>query len=133
MTSIFSFEFYFSVSKLPHNEHKYVTLQVLTKIRMADLVRDIDPNIYMEEEVEEILLGYVDDFVDRVLNGASMIAKHRHVNNIEIRDVQQFLSELHNDMLFDTCGLIFFAFQAEISTSGYPVWVPMSSSRTRGV
>lgn len=59
---------------------------------MADLVRDIDPNIHMEDEVEEILLSYVDEFVDRVLNGASIIAKHRHVNNIEVKDVQQFIS-----------------------------------------
>lgn len=61
---------------------------------MADLIRDIDPNINMEEEVEEILLGYVDEFIDRVLNGASLIAKHRGVNNIEVKDVQQFISIL---------------------------------------
>lgn len=66
--------------------------QVLSKTRMSDLVRDIDPNIYMEDEVEEILLTYVDEFVDRVLNGASLIAKHRHVNTIEVKDVQQFVS-----------------------------------------
>lgn len=60
---------------------------------MADLIRDIDPNIYLEEDVEEILLGYVDDFVDRVINGASMIAKHRHVKNIEVKDVQMFISK----------------------------------------
>lgn len=67
-------------------------LQVLTKTRMSDLVRDIDPNIYMEEDVEELLLSYVDDFVDRVLTGASQVAKHRHVNTIEVKDVQQFIS-----------------------------------------
>ncbi|XP_022910424.1 transcription initiation factor TFIID subunit 12 [Onthophagus taurus] len=72
------------------------SLQVLTKTRMADLVRDIDPNIYMEDEVEEILLSYVDEFVDRVLNGASLIAKHRHVNNIEVKDIQQFISRNFN-------------------------------------
>lgn len=59
---------------------------------MADLIRDVDPNVYMEDEVEEILLGYVDEFIDRVLNGASLIAKHRGVNNIEVKDVQQFIS-----------------------------------------
>lgn len=71
------------------------TMQVITKTRMADLVRDIDPNIYMEDEVEELLLNYVDDFVDRVLDGASLIAKHRHVNTIEVKDVQQYLSTFH--------------------------------------
>lgn len=68
------------------------TVQLVTKTRLTDLVRDIDPNVYMEDEVEEALLTYVDDFVDRVLNGASLIAKHRHVNAIEVKDVQQFIS-----------------------------------------
>ncbi|XP_065163891.1 transcription initiation factor TFIID subunit 12 [Atheta coriaria] len=71
-------------------------LQVLSKTRLADLIRDIDPNIYLEEDVEEILLGYVDDFVDRVINGASMIAKHRHVKNIEVKDVQMFINRNYN-------------------------------------
>ncbi|KAK9680554.1 Transcription initiation factor TFIID subunit A [Popillia japonica] len=63
---------------------------------MADLIRDIDPNIHMEDEVEEILLSYIDEFVDRVLNGASIIAKHRHVSNIEVKDVQQFINRNFN-------------------------------------
>jgi len=66
--------------------------QMISKSRMADLVRDIDPNLSMEDDVEEILLSYVDEFVDRVLNGASMIARHRKVNVIEVKDVQQYLN-----------------------------------------
>ncbi|KAF2897628.1 hypothetical protein ILUMI_08540 [Ignelater luminosus] len=66
--------------------------QVLTKTRLNDLVRDTDPTLTLEDEVEEALLAYTDDFLDRVLNGAAMIAKHRHVNTIEVKDVQQFLN-----------------------------------------
>jgi len=67
-------------------------MAVLTKARLNDLVRDTDPTLTLEEEVEEALLAYTDDFLDRVLNGAAMIAKHRHVNTIEVKDVQQFLN-----------------------------------------
>lgn len=66
--------------------------QLLTKARLNDLVRDTDPTLTLEDEVEEALLAYTDDFLDRVLNGAAMIAKHRHVNTIEVKDVQQFLN-----------------------------------------
>lgn len=58
-----------------------------------DLVRDIDPNLILEDEVEELILSYVDVFVDRVLNGARKIASHRQEKTIEVKDVQQFLSE----------------------------------------
>lgn len=66
--------------------------QVLSKLRLQDLIRETDPTLNLEDEVEEIILNYVDEFVDRVLNGAALIAKNRHVNAIEVKDVQQFLS-----------------------------------------
>ncbi|GJQ70112.1 Taf12 [Trypoxylus dichotomus] len=84
------------VKAIQSNQSSSESMQVLTKTRMSDLIRDIDPNIHMEDEVEEILLSYVDEFVDRVLNGASIIAKHRHVNNIEVKDVQQFINRNFN-------------------------------------
>ncbi|KAJ8949793.1 hypothetical protein NQ318_000491 [Aromia moschata] len=67
-------------------------LQVLTKQRLQDLVRETDQTLNLEEEVEEIILNYVDEFVDRCLNGAALIAKNRHINTIEVKDVQQFLN-----------------------------------------
>lgn len=71
-------------------------MQVLTKQRLQDLVRETDSTLNLEEEVEEIILGYVDEFVDRCLNGAALIAKNRHVNTIEVKDVQQFLNRNYN-------------------------------------
>lgn len=69
--------------------------QTLPKSRLADLIRDIDPNLTLEDEVEELILNYVDEFIDRVLKGACLIAKHRQGNGtIEVKDVQQFLSTL---------------------------------------
>ncbi|RZC36185.1 TFIID 20kDa domain containing protein [Asbolus verrucosus] len=70
--------------------------QILTKQRLQDLVRDTDSTLNLEDEVEEIILNYVDEFVDRCLNGAALIAKNRHVNTIEVKDVQQFLNRNYN-------------------------------------
>nr|XP_023014199.1 transcription initiation factor TFIID subunit 12 [Leptinotarsa decemlineata] len=71
-------------------------LQLLTKQRLQDLVRETDQTLNLEEEVEEIILNYVDEFVDRCLNGAALIAKNRHTNTIEVKDVQQFLNRNYN-------------------------------------
>ncbi|CAH1160242.1 unnamed protein product [Phaedon cochleariae] len=71
-------------------------LQVLTKQRLQDLVRETDQTLNLEEEVEEIILSYVDEFVDRCLNGAALIAKNRHTNTIDVKDVQQFLNRNYN-------------------------------------
>ncbi|XP_050307920.1 transcription initiation factor TFIID subunit 12 [Anthonomus grandis grandis] len=70
--------------------------QVVTKQRLQDLVKEIDSTLNLEDEVEEILLSYVDEFVDRCLNGAALIAKNRHCNSIEVKDVQQFLNRNYN-------------------------------------
>lgn len=69
-----------------------LSLQILPKSRLGDLVKEVDSNLVLEEEVEELLLNYVDEFIDRVLKGACMIAKHRQDSTIEVKDVQQFLS-----------------------------------------
>lgn len=66
-------------------------VEVLPKSRLADLVREIDTNLHLEDDVEEYLMKYVDEFIDRVINGACMIAKHRQDSTIEVKDVQQFL------------------------------------------
>ena len=88
---------------------------MISKSRMADLVKDIDPNIYMEEDVEEILLSYVDEFVDRVLNDASMIAKHRHMNIIEVKDVQQYISKYNFLVLFlQNFKMVLFYFRSKL-------------------
>lgn len=66
-------------------------VEVLPKSRLADLVREIDTNLHLEDDVEEYLMKYVDEFIDRVINGACLIAKHRQDSTIEVKDVQQFL------------------------------------------
>ncbi|XP_018334434.1 transcription initiation factor TFIID subunit 12 isoform X2 [Agrilus planipennis] len=84
------------IKTVQSNTNSQEMVQILNKTRLNDLVRDTDPNLNLEDEVEELLLSYVDGFVDGVLNGASLIAKHRHVNAIEVKDIQQFLNRNYN-------------------------------------
>lgn len=58
---------------------------------MQELVRDIDPTLQIEDEVEEILLQLADDFVENIVNSACLLAKHRKVSKVDVKDVQLHL------------------------------------------
>ncbi|XP_043282809.1 transcription initiation factor TFIID subunit 12 [Venturia canescens] len=66
-------------------------LQFLSKARLQDLVKEVDPTEQLDEEVEEMLLQLADDFVETTVNAACLIAKHRHANTVEVKDVQLHL------------------------------------------
>lgn len=68
-------------------------LQSLARPRLQELVREVDPTVQLDEEVEEILLQITDDFIDTALNSSGLIAKHRHASNVELKDVQLHLGE----------------------------------------
>lgn len=70
--------------------------QILTKPRLQELVREIDPTEQLDEEVEELLLQIADDFVENTVNAACLLAKHRKVPRVEIRDVQLHLERNWN-------------------------------------
>lgn len=70
--------------------------QILTKPRLQELVREIDPTEQLDEEVEEILLQIADDFIENTVNAACMLAKHRKVSKVEVKDVQLHLERNWN-------------------------------------
>lgn len=70
--------------------------QFLTKTRLQDLVREVDPTEQLDEEVEEMLLQLADDFVETTVNAACLLAKHRHANTVEVKDVQLHLERNWN-------------------------------------
>lgn len=72
------------------------TTQILTKPRLQELVREIDPTEQLDEEVEELLLQIADDFVENTVNAACLLAKHRKVSKVEVRDVQLHLERNWN-------------------------------------
>lgn len=54
----------------------------------------MDPTEQLDEEVEEMLLQLADDFVETTVNAACLLAKHRHANTVEVKDVQLHLGKL---------------------------------------
>uniref|UniRef100_A0A182XVK3 Transcription initiation factor TFIID subunit 12 n=1 Tax=Anopheles stephensi TaxID=30069 RepID=A0A182XVK3_ANOST len=72
------------------------TTQLLMKPRLQELVREIDPTEQLDEEVEELLLQIADDFVENTVNAACLLAKHRKVPKVEVRDVQLHLERNWN-------------------------------------
>ncbi|CAG9567915.1 unnamed protein product [Danaus chrysippus] len=72
------------------------TSQLLSRPRLQELVREIDPTMQLDEEVEEILLQLADDFIDTSLSSSCALAKHRHSSNVELKDVQLHLERQWN-------------------------------------
>lgn len=69
---------------------------LLTKPRLQELVREIDPTEQLDEDVEELLLQIADDFVENAVNSACLFAKHRKVSKVEVKDVQLYLERNWN-------------------------------------
>ncbi|KAK1125912.1 Transcription initiation factor TFIID subunit 12 [Melipona quadrifasciata] len=70
--------------------------QFLTKTRLQDLVKEVDPTEQLDDDVEEMLLQLADDFVETTVNAACLLAKHRHANTVEVKDVQLHLERNWN-------------------------------------
>ena len=69
---------------------------VLNKQRLQELVTEIDPSEQLEEDVEDLLLQMTDDFIEKLVASACMVAKHRGANALEVDDVQLVLEKSWN-------------------------------------
>ncbi|XP_050442215.1 transcription initiation factor TFIID subunit 12 [Adelges cooleyi] len=78
------------------NVNSLDTAALLTKTRLRELVKEVDPNEQLEEDVEDLLLQLSDDFVDELVKAACAFAKHRKSNMIEVKDVQLYLERYLN-------------------------------------
>lgn len=67
----------------------------MTKERLRELVKEVDPNEQLEEDVEDLMLQISDDFVEEVVRAACIFAKHRKSNIVEVKDVQIYLGKYY--------------------------------------
>ncbi|KAJ9599660.1 hypothetical protein L9F63_026495, partial [Diploptera punctata] len=91
-------EFYVVNPGCQHKTHQSGQAKddILTRPRLQDLVREVDPTEQLDEEVEELLLQLADDFVESTVGAACLLAKHRKASTVEVKDVQLHLERNWN-------------------------------------
>jgi len=72
------------------------TVKVLSRKSLQELVKQVDPNEQLDEDVEELLLSYADEYMEQIMEGACVLAAHRKSNNVEVKDVQTHLERSSN-------------------------------------
>lgn len=70
--------------------------QVLDKKRLNELVKEVDPNEQLDEDVEDLLLHIADDFIEQTVTASCSLAKHRRAPAVEVKDVQLVLEKKWN-------------------------------------
>ncbi|VVC89635.1 unnamed protein product [Leptidea sinapis] len=77
--------------------------QPLTRPRLQELVREVDPTVQLDEEVEEVLLELADNFLDVAVNASCCLAKHRHASTVELKDKDNGICG-YLDSVTTSCG-----------------------------
>jgi len=80
----------------PLNNFTPPSNKLITKKRLEDLVKEIDPNLQLEEELEEQLIKVMEDFVDEAVSSGCSLAQHRKSNTLEVKDLKLHLERQHN-------------------------------------
>lgn len=70
--------------------------KVLDKRRLGDLVKEVDPLLQLDDDVEEMILQIADDFIDNAVSSACELAKHRKSNTLETKDLHVILERNYN-------------------------------------
>lgn len=85
-----------SQQRTSQSQSRNAPKQTMTRKRLEDLVKEIDPLEQLDEDVEEVLMQMTDDFIDSVVSHSCTLAKHRESNTLEIKDVQVHLERCWN-------------------------------------
>ncbi|CAF1128292.1 unnamed protein product [Adineta ricciae] len=69
---------------------------LLDKRAIQELIKEVDPLMQVDEEVEEMLAQIAEEFVDSTLLASCQNAKHRKANTVEAKDVQLHLERTYS-------------------------------------
>ncbi|CAF0918648.1 unnamed protein product [Rotaria sp. Silwood1] len=69
---------------------------LLDKRAIQELIKEVDPMMQIDEEVEEMLIQIAEEFVDSTLTASCQNAKHRKSNTVEAKDVQLYLERTYS-------------------------------------
>lgn len=70
--------------------------KILDKRRLADLAKEVDPLLQLDDDVEEMILQVADDFIDNAVSSACELAKHRKSNTLEAKDLHVIFERNYN-------------------------------------
>jgi len=61
--------------------------EIISKRKLHELVAQLSPNEKLDTEVEEVLIEFIEDFIEQVTSSACNLAKHRNSNVLEVKDL----------------------------------------------
>jgi len=82
--------------KQPAFEFDETGMSLLSKRKLEELVKQIDPDEKLDPDVEESVMELVDEFIDTIATHACKMAKLRGSNTLDIRDLQIILERNWN-------------------------------------
>ncbi|VDN57241.1 unnamed protein product [Dracunculus medinensis] len=68
----------------------------LERVRLDDLAQQIDPSSVLEDSVKDILLEFVDNFVEELIERSCKVSRHRGSTILEAKDVEFALKNYYN-------------------------------------
>ncbi|XP_065313742.1 transcription initiation factor TFIID subunit 12-like isoform X2 [Gordionus sp. m RMFG-2023] len=71
-------------------------IKILSKQKLQDLIKLVDPNEQLDDEVEDMLKQLSDEFIEDIISNSCILAKHRKSTILEVRDVQLYLEKNWN-------------------------------------
>ncbi|KAI5820227.1 transcription initiation factor TFIID subunit A-domain-containing protein [Pyronema omphalodes] len=82
--------------KQPAFEFDGEGMSLLSKRKLEELVKQIDPDERLDPDVEECILELVDEFIDTITSTACKMAKLRGSDTLDIKDIQIILERNWN-------------------------------------
>ncbi|KAG0638839.1 hypothetical protein HOY80DRAFT_1022911 [Tuber brumale] len=85
-----------AITKQPAFEFDEGGMGLLSKRKLEELVKQIDPEERLDPDVEEAVLELVDEFIDSIATSACKMAKLRGSDTLDLKDVQIILERNWN-------------------------------------